>query len=114
MKSILIVGACLITGAAIYGFVDFLQTDKQQLEQQYQKAPPVVTQTVLKEKTPRPPVVNIKEAPPRVVAAGNTGKNEKVRRPKKFSLKQYSRAKLEEIPLLPDSATHQQPLRKKQ
>lgn len=109
MKRILIVGVCLVSGAAIYGFVDYLKTDKKQLEQQYKEAPPVVTQAVVKEKTPEPPVVNVKEEPPTVVAASNDRKNDKVRRPKRFSLKQYSRAKLtEERFLLPDSATLQQ------
>jgi hypothetical protein len=104
MKRILIVGLCLVSGAAIYGFVDYLKTDKQQLEQQYKEAPPVVTQAAVKENIPETPVVTAKEELPTIVTSNNGRKNDKVRHPKRFSLKQYSRAKLDEIPLH-DSAT---------
>jgi len=89
MKKIIIIGICLVTGAIVYGFVDYLKTDKKQLQRMYgdepaaavaPPAPPAPPAPAAPEKTP---AVALKSTPPKLVR-------------KKVNLKLYSRAALEE------------------
>ncbi len=41
MKKMIILGSCLVGGAVIYGFADYLHTDKKQLERMYNDVPVV-------------------------------------------------------------------------
>jgi len=109
MKKIIIIGVCLVTGAIVYGFVDYLKTDKKQLQRMYgdeivpatpEKAPAVAV--AQPETMSAMNSLLLKSPPPKLVH-------------KKLNLKLYSRAALEEKYIAPDTtALTVMPVMKKQ
>jgi len=106
MKKIIIAGICLVTAAIVYGFTDYLSTDKKQLQRMYSDEPaaggalPVQPAAMPAEKAPVIPEVLL----PKAVPASTPEPLITRRRHKKLNLKQYSRAEMEEKYILPDSA----------
>ena len=96
----IIVGLCLVTAAIVYGFVDYLKTDKKQLQQMYGDEPETGTLRAIPVAPPAPP------PPPATAIVEKMPASEKVftKRSKKLNLKLYSRAALEEKYIKPDSA----------
>ena len=102
MKSVLYIGATLMVGACIYGFVDYKNTNRKEAFKSlyHQKAaatksspsPEQVAESKIIEKT------DAKVMPAEVKKAVDTktaGTKRKVTRNKKLNLKKYSRAALE-------------------
>lgn len=106
MKRMITIGVCLVTAAIVYGFVDYLKTDKQQLQRMYGDEPAAGAAPAVKAAAaPVEAADPVAEArlPLKASADNTTGKGIK-RRPKRIKADLYSRAALEErfIPL--DSA----------
>jgi len=115
MKRMIIIGVCLVTGAIVYGFVDYLQTDKKQLERMYNDEPAAAVPAADKTQVmptdgpanPEPAVAPEKAAVATVAnsrpaeASVNAMPASATRRRKKLNLKLYSRAALEEKYIAP-------------
>jgi len=109
MKSILFIGATLMVGACIYGFVDYKSTNqKKEFKSLYRNeavetkspvSPKPVTETKTIEKVNEkaiPAVVPDKATIVQAEEKKTAGTKRKVTRNKRIHLKEYSRAKLEE------------------
>jgi len=96
----IIVGICLVTAAIVYGFVDYLKTDKKQLQQMYGDEPVPATAA----KTPATPVV----LPVKTDTAKTSESSLTKRRHKKLNLKSYSRS--EEVYIPADSTAQAAPV----
>jgi len=108
MKQIIIMGICLVTAAIVYGFVDYLKTDKKQLQRMYGDEPAAAVIPASVALPVAPATVTAKEVP--AVPPSKTSTlnpfaelNAKLER-KKFNLNLYSRSALRVNYIEPDSA----------
>ena len=112
MKRMIIIGVCLVTAAIVYGFADYFQTDKKQLERMYNDEPAAVVPAA--DKTQAMPTDGPANPEPAVAPAAATVANNvpddapanampapATSRRKKLNLKLYSRAALEEKYIAP-------------
>lgn len=106
MKRIIIIGTCLVTAAIVYGFVDYLKTDKKRLQRMYgdepaASAPPAAVVTTVA--NPEPPATapaafaeKAAARAPEKTNAVNVLNTAALKRPKRLNMKLYSRAALNE------------------
>jgi hypothetical protein len=93
MKRIIIAGICLVAAAIVYGFADYLKTDKKQLQRMYSDEPAAnATAPAPTAATPAAAASVTPVALPATAAADSALKRLIVARRHKVNLKQYSRA----------------------
>jgi hypothetical protein len=101
MKTILYIGATLMIGASIYGFVDYKKTSRnKEFKNMYETketTAPVTSTVESDELTIKPAIHSPANAETTIIQKENKKvKSEKSGKKKKFSYKLYSRAALEE------------------
>ncbi len=105
MKSILYVGATLMIGASIYGFVDYKQThNKKEFKGMYEEKTAPETEITTDTKTTVPvvgkeeivPVVNVTEEKKAVKNTSVVTKKKVAKKKRKFNTKLFSRGALDE------------------
>lgn len=96
----IIIGSCLVTAAIVYGFVDYLKTDKKQLERMYTDEPETAIASPVKPalpgKTVGTPAENVSAAltgqPVEADSREGMKKTSRNEMPKKLDIDLYSRA----------------------
>jgi hypothetical protein len=105
MKKMIILGSCLVAGAMVYGFTDYLRTDKKQLKHMYSDEPEAAAPAARKAVAPAMAVQN---ANIDTALRAQLDTLSKTLPPKTLSLELYSRSSLTEKYIEPDSISTQE------
>ena len=108
----IILGSCLVAGAMVYGFTDYLRTDKKQLKHMYSDEPEAAAPAARKAVAP---AMAVQDANIDTSLRAQLDTLSKTLPPKTLSLELYSRSSLTEKYIEPDSSSTQEkrPHRKK-